>query len=272
MSKSIGNVVNPFETMETYGADAARYFLARVGGRFRHDIGASRPTTHRDAAFTMTLRLLPSSPAAMVDWTKTQFTKHSAELMSLVGNFYSRITAKKIEKLLLSSPTPTIVELRDAIKDGKQVQGSEILVQLGGLRQRVQGHMQNLIVADAIQEIVNVLVLVCLEQLPLRDSVADLSLFLHLQANKIYSETQPWLTSTDASHRAQLHVISAETLRICGILFQPFIPTKSVELLEALGTNPEERTWDHAEPGKGATGNFKQGIRLFADPALLLKE
>ena len=88
------------------------------------------------------------------------------------------------------------------------------------------------------------------------------------QANKVYSEAQPWLISTDASHRAQLHVISVETLRICGILLQPFIPAKSVELLEALGTKPSERTWDYAEPGKGATGNIKQGIKFFIDPAL----
>jgi hypothetical protein len=83
--------------------------------------------------------------------------------MSLVGNFYSRITAKKIEPLLRSSPTPTIVQLQEAIKDGKQVQGSEILLQLCGLRQRVEGHMQNLVVADALQEIVDVLSLVSLD-------------------------------------------------------------------------------------------------------------
>jgi len=104
--------------------------------------------------------------------------------------------------------------------------------------------------------------------LSLRGSIADSLWFLHSQANKIYSETQPWLTSTEASHRAQLHVISLETLRICGILLQPFIPIKSVELLEALGTKPEEWTWDYIEPGRGATGNIKQGIRLFIDPAL----
>jgi hypothetical protein len=86
--------------------------------------------------------------------------------MSLVGNFYSRITAKKMEKLLRSSPVPTIVELLEVIKDGKHVQGSEILVQLGELRQRVQGHMQNLVLADAVQEIVDVLALVRLEQPP----------------------------------------------------------------------------------------------------------
>lgn len=86
--------------------------------------------------------------------------------MSLVGNFYSRITAKKIEGLLRLSPIPAITELQEAITDGKQVQGSEVLAQLGGLRQRVQGHMQNLLVADAIQDIADVLVLVGLGHYP----------------------------------------------------------------------------------------------------------
>ena len=41
MSKSVGNVIDPFETMNTYGSDAVRYLLARVGGRFKYDVGAS---------------------------------------------------------------------------------------------------------------------------------------------------------------------------------------------------------------------------------------
>ena len=39
MSKSIGNVVDPFEAMKEYGADSVRWYLARVGGRFRDDVG-----------------------------------------------------------------------------------------------------------------------------------------------------------------------------------------------------------------------------------------
>jgi isoleucyl-tRNA synthetase len=61
MSKSIGNVVNPFETMETYGTDATRYFLARVGGRFKYDVGTSLPTVHCDVPLTVFLHLLLQS-------------------------------------------------------------------------------------------------------------------------------------------------------------------------------------------------------------------
>jgi methionyl-tRNA synthetase len=39
MSKSVGNVADPFEAMEQYGVDAVRYYMARIGGRFRDDIG-----------------------------------------------------------------------------------------------------------------------------------------------------------------------------------------------------------------------------------------
>jgi hypothetical protein len=100
-----------------------------------------------------------------VDWSKSQFVKHSSELMSLVGNFYSRITAQKIKELLGPSAIPTIVELQEAVLDGEQVQGSEILLRLGGLRLRVQEHMHNLVVGDAIQEIVDVLALVSFHNL-----------------------------------------------------------------------------------------------------------
>ena len=42
MSKSIGNVVDPFQAMEDLGTDLVRYYLARVGGRFKDDVGASK--------------------------------------------------------------------------------------------------------------------------------------------------------------------------------------------------------------------------------------
>jgi methionyl-tRNA synthetase len=39
MSKSIGNVADPIEAMKKRGVDVVRWYLARVGGRFRDDVG-----------------------------------------------------------------------------------------------------------------------------------------------------------------------------------------------------------------------------------------
>jgi len=46
MSKSIGNVVDPFQVMEDFGTDLVRYYLARVGGRFKDDVGMSLCLRH----------------------------------------------------------------------------------------------------------------------------------------------------------------------------------------------------------------------------------
>jgi methionyl-tRNA synthetase len=39
MSKSLGNVADPIEAMNVFGVDGVRYYMARVGGRFRDDVG-----------------------------------------------------------------------------------------------------------------------------------------------------------------------------------------------------------------------------------------
>lgn len=39
MSKSLGNVVDPMREIEDYGIDTIRWYLARVGGRFKDDVG-----------------------------------------------------------------------------------------------------------------------------------------------------------------------------------------------------------------------------------------
>ena len=56
-----------------------------------------------------------------------------------------------------------------------------------------------------------------------------------------------------------------ETLRICGILLQPFMPTKAAALLDALKVEENERTLAHAELGKVEARKVKAHVRLF-DP------
>lgn len=46
--------------------------------------------------------------------------------------------------------------------------------------------------------------------------------------------------------------LASEALRLSGILLQPFMPTKSRELLDELGVDPASgRGWHAAEFGKG---------------------
>ena len=40
MSKSVGNVADPIKAIDEFGIDLVRYYLARVGGRFKDDVGA----------------------------------------------------------------------------------------------------------------------------------------------------------------------------------------------------------------------------------------
>lgn len=39
MSKSVGNVVDPMAVMKEYGVDVVRWYIVRVGGSGRGDVG-----------------------------------------------------------------------------------------------------------------------------------------------------------------------------------------------------------------------------------------
>jgi methionyl-tRNA synthetase len=80
-----------------------------------------------------------------------------------------------------------------------------------------------------------------------------------MQANRLIQETAPWHDSTapeDAYHALHL---SAESLRISGILLQPFIPAKAAQLLDSLGVAHERRTWAHLALGLGTGSVVREG-------------
>jgi methionyl-tRNA synthetase len=53
MSKSIGNVVDPFQVIDELGADPVRFYLARIGGRFKDDVGGLLSVSQIDRAFDL---------------------------------------------------------------------------------------------------------------------------------------------------------------------------------------------------------------------------
>ncbi|KAI0796367.1 tRNA synthetases class I (M)-domain-containing protein [Irpex lacteus] len=120
MSKSIGNVVDPIQSLKEYGVDVVRYYLARVGGRFKDDL-----------------------------------EKHSRELMSLLGNLYLRITSKKIQERTAGVEAESIAEIARQAPEGSTLK--DLLSSVSSLNSLVQKRMQGLLVADALEDIMSTL-------------------------------------------------------------------------------------------------------------------
>lgn len=95
-----------------------------------------------------------------------------------------------------------------------------------------------------------------------------MSLLTLLQSNREYTAIAPWNPETPIPTVSRLLSYTRETLRICGILLQPFVPTKASELLDALGVPGEKRTLHDATLGMGEPhGSVKRGVtpvRLFS--------
>lgn len=65
------------------------------------------------------------------------------------------------------------------------------------------------------------------------------------------------------------YLTALETLRITGILLQPFIPHTSQKLLDGLNISADERSVEYARVGKGQVGGGVmevRGVKLFDKP------
>ncbi|KAG6867932.1 hypothetical protein C0993_009414 [Termitomyces sp. T159_Od127] len=127
MSKSVGNVADPFEAIEEFGVDVVRFYLSRVGGRFRDD----------------------------TDWSRTQLEKHNREIQSQLGNLLMRITSAKIAKRAETAHPLTISSIRAELQ-----KESPILALLDAtkfLPSKVHSLMEQLELGDALDAIMEVL-------------------------------------------------------------------------------------------------------------------
>jgi len=67
--------------------------------------------------------------------------------------------------------------------------------------------------------------------------------------NSLVQEEQPWvLGKTDPERRDWVLAIVLESLRVCGILLQPCIPSISSKLLDRLNVPMAERDWEASKP------------------------
>ncbi|KAJ1302734.1 hypothetical protein OPQ81_003047 [Rhizoctonia solani] len=71
------------------------------------------------------------------------------------------------------------------------------------------------------------------------------------EANRHITQLEPWLPTSSTEVVVRAHKYSVETLRIVGILLQPFIPKKADELLTQLGVSYDDRGWKDTALWKG---------------------
>ncbi|MGY6569956.1 MAG: methionine--tRNA ligase, partial [Salinarimonas sp.] len=62
------------------------------------------------------------------------------------------------------------------------------------------------------------------------------------EANRYFASQEPWaLRKSDPARMNTVLYVTAEVLRIVGILVQPFIPGSASKLLDLLGVSPDQR-------------------------------
>ncbi|GAA5829517.1 hypothetical protein JCM11251_000186 [Rhodosporidiobolus azoricus] len=196
MSKSRGNVANPFEAMKLWGTDAMRMYLMRVGGNSASD----------------------------ADYSATEIERfYRKDLAGQMGNLLSRIANKKLLKKLTSPDLlytlPTKLEPED----------QELLKFLEDLPTTFASHIDSFEIHRALSSAFDVLSL----------------------ANKHLQSLAPWLPSATPSEAHRALFFGSETLRLVGILLQPFMPEKAAQLLTSLGVKEERRRWEDAIIGQG---------------------
>lgn len=77
-----------------------------------------------------------------------------------------------------------------------------------------------------------------------------------MQTNGFIQSSAPWdLTQEkDQEKLNRVICISAESMRICGILLQPYMPSKMKQLLDMLGVADNARMYSNA--GIGSDGHY----------------
>jgi methionyl-tRNA synthetase len=244
MSKSVGNVVNPFFALERFGEDPMRFYLA-------HDGGLENDSDYSNYHI---------------------IERYKKCLQGGLGNLASRIMRGKgwNVRTAVESCVNTVGQGQvwpQAKADEIDTHARQIQL-LQEVSQRVEQRMSQNNVPGAVKEIMEIIFEVGRLQLSLYSDpshVANMS-----QTNRYVAEMQPWsisgppqsngpnsqanrlihLSETEQHTLNTTIFLAAEALRISGILLSPVMPGRMSKLLDMLGVDTERRVFDYATLGK----------------------
>lgn len=79
------------------------------------------------------------------------------------------------------------------------------------------------------------------------------------ESNRHIQALAPWMKDAAPSALPRALFYESESLRIAGILLQPFMPSKSKQLLDTLGVSEERRCWSDLGLGEGGERTMMSG-------------
>ncbi|KUI60810.1 putative methionine--tRNA ligase, mitochondrial [Cytospora mali] len=215
MSKSLGNVVNPYYAIDRWGVDTMRFFMMHDGG------------IDNDADY---------DNAYIVE-------RYKKVLQGTFGNLLSRLMRAKawnVRECVQAAPimSADIHAKKFVGRDAELIHAQE--AQIAALYQAMEEHMETPDPRRALKALVDV----GFETNKFLTETAPWSI------GKAIIEAEASEQLRLQTLRGRIIYVTAETLRNMGILLQAFMPEKAGHMLDVLGVSYRKRTFESLGLGK----------------------